>query len=1201
MKTNINLLFLPVFLLSGLYLPAQEIRQSAPGAVAGRETGSRPGVADPLGIANEYIRMHLGEWGLAPQDIEGMTVNDMYADKSSGITRIYFRQRYRGIPVYNAILNISITKDGEVFFAGKRFVQDLAGKINTTAPVLRPEEAVLKLAGSLGLEPGEVRLKEQSGASQFVFDKGSMAKEDITAGLSFQPFEGKVLLAWDILFEPAGRNDKWSARVDAVSGAVLNKFNWTVYCRPDGRAFSGYGNNCDDHPGFTDSNFAPALTGAQYNVWPAPTESPSHGPRTMVADPSDPVASPYGWHDINGQPGAEYTITRGNNVFAYEDRKNIGQSSNDEPDGGPALHFDFPFDASWEPEQYMDASVVNLFYWANYMHDFAYRFGFDEQAGNFQINNYGKGGVGNDKMYAIAQAGADAGFSANPYYHHGNEGSSGTIFMMEYYRTPTFLTVTEPVAVAGQYITSIADAGWGAGSYVTSVPVTAEVVPVNDGVEDPGISDACEDIINAPELAGKIALIDRGGCEFGIKVLKAQNAGAIGVIICNFDNEFIGLLAPASQGANVHIPVVLISAEDGQIIRKYIGNGLKVSLVNSGQSGPSAYDMSLDNGFIAHEYGHGISWRLAGGPDAACFDNTEQMDEGWSDFFALATTVRQGDTGAKKRGIGSYFIDEATTGRGCRRYPYSTDMNISPLTYGDIAPSQERHDVGEVWGNMIWDMYWAFVDKYGWNADLSDESSGNYKAIRLVFDGLKNLPCSPGFVDGRNAILAADEALFNGENSCLLWEVFARRGLGYSADQGSPFDAGDQKEAFDVPPSCANRIIIEKTVTDLIQPGDDIEVTLKIANYKAETATNVAVTDEIPAGTSFKPNSSSMPAVVQGSTVTFSLGNMNSMEEATITYTLKSAPGAWSQRKFLDEVTAVSSTDWLAYSIGNDAPNVWSVTDSFPAHSGNLSWHTKEIPEESLQALELDPGVYSFHVNGDHPALRFYHRYQTQGGINGGLVEVREVGANSWDQVGDDMIRNGYPGFISYLSLNAPNLRAFSGNSGNDFKATYVDLSKWAGKDIQIRFRFGTDVNTHNGMGWLIDDIEFLNLIAYNGEACVTTDQGDDVCAFAPEAGTIVDSKADPLDATEQFKEISAKIYPNPARNLVTVALSGDHKQDVRLSLLTPDGRELFAKSLSIFGNGCMDIDTGNFPAGLYFVKIVSEEGRFVSKLIVQK
>jgi len=240
-------------------------------------------------------------------------------------------------------------------------------------------------------------------------------------------------------------------------------------------------------------------------------------------------------------------------------------------------------------------------------------------------------------------------------------------------------------------------------------------------------------------------------------------------------------------------------------------------------------------------------------------------------------------------------------------------------------------------------------------------------------------------------------------------------------------------------------------------------------------------------------------------------------------------------------------------------------------------------------------------VNGDHPTLRFYHRYQTAGGINGGLVEVREVGANSWDQVGDDMIRNGYPGFISYLTLNAPNLRAFSGNSGNDFKATYVDLSKWAGKDIQIRFRFGTDVNTHNGMGWLIDDIEFLNLTAYNGEACVTTDQGDEACAFAPEGGTIVDSKADPLDATEQFTEISAKIYPNPARNLVTVALSGDRNQDVRLSLLTPDGRELFAKSVNIFGNGSVDIDTGSFPSGLYFVKIVSEMGRFVSKLIVQK
>ncbi|HRI60935.1 MAG TPA: M36 family metallopeptidase [Saprospiraceae bacterium] len=1204
MKTIIAYLLSLLLLLAARYLHGQDTGQSVASAgIVGAPSNFALTNADPLGIAREYISAHLDEWGLTPQDVDGMTVNDMYTDKTSGITRVYFLQRHRDIPVYNAILNVSITKEGSVFFAGNRFVSDLAGKVNTTEPALSASQAVVKLAAHLGLPAEELRLKKQTAESQFVFEKGDIAKEDITVMLSYQPFDGKALLAWDILFSPVGKPDKWSTRVDAVTGNVLNEFNWTVYCFENKSRFGGGDNDCYEQRDFTPSDFNPAMTGEQYNVWPAPIESPNHGPRTMVADPSDPIASPFGWHDVNGQPGPEYTITLGNNVRAYQDRDNLGHSSYDEPDGGANLHFDFPYEPSWDPEQYVDASVVNLFYWVNYMHDFAYRFGFDEVAGNFQVNNYGKGGAGNDFMFAVAQAGANQGFADNPQYSHGNEGSTGTIFMMESKRVPKYLTVNEPAVVSGMYKTSGLDAGWGAGAYVTDIPVSGEVVLVNDGIEDASTSDACEEIINVSELAGKIALIDRGTCEYGLKALQAQNAGAIGVIICNYNDEYLGLLHPGEYGADVHIPVVLIYAKSNQIIRPYIGNGLKVALVNPGQDGPVAYDYSFDNGFIAHEYGHGISWRLAGGPNAACFDNHEQMDEGWSDYFALVTTVQPGDTGAKGRGIGSYELDQPISSAGVRRYPYSTDMNINPLTYADISNSQTRHDLGEVWASVLWDLYWALVDKYGWSADLYNESSGNYKAIRLAFDGLKNLPCSPGFVDGRNAILAADSSLYGAENTCLLWEVFARRGLGYSAKQGSPFNAGDQKAAFDVLPVCANKILIEKSVTDFIQPGDDIEVTIKVGNFKPETATDIVVTDEIPAGTSFKPNSSSLPANIQGNTVSFNLGNMSFKQETTITYTLESAPGAWSQRKFLDDVPDENDANWLTYTIGNDASNDWIVTNEYPAHSGNFAWNSKETPEVTLQAMEINPDAFTFHVDGARPALRFYHRYQTEEILNAGIVEVKEVGTTAWKQVDNDMLRNGYPCFIHLQTFGLPNLKGFSGNSGNDYKASYIDLNKWAGKDIRIRFRFGTNALTEsgNGAGWLIDDIEFMDLLAYNGEVCVTSAQGDLECATAPEEGTIVDSRAEPLDASEHSIKFPVKIYPNPAGDVINISLPRGYKQDVSVDFLALDGRLLFTKSLNNSGDGDLSINTGDVPAGLYLVKVSSAEGRYVGKVAIQK
>ena len=74
--------------------------------------------------------------------------------------------------------------------------------------------------------------------------------------------------------------------------------------------------------------------------------------------------------------------------------------------------------------------------------------------------------------------------------------------------------------------------------------------------------------------------------------------------------------------------------------------------------------------------------------------------------------------------------------------------------------------------------------------------------MALVIEGLKLQPCNPGFVDGRDAILQADQMLYGGANECLIWQVFAARGLGYSADQGSSNSRSDQTESFDLPAAC---------------------------------------------------------------------------------------------------------------------------------------------------------------------------------------------------------------------------------------------------------------------------------------------------------------------------------------------------------------------------------------------------------------
>ncbi|HFA48089.1 MAG TPA: T9SS type A sorting domain-containing protein [Bacteroidetes bacterium] len=1162
--------------------------------------------AEPLDLARQYAQKNIDAWGLSPQDIDGMTVNDFYTDKKTGISRAFFLQQFQSIPVYNAILTINITKAGEVFFTNSRFVPGLAGKINTTIPVLSAEQAVKKLAAHLGLPNEGLKLKERLSGQSYIFEKGNIAQYDISAKLSIQPNEKTARLAWDIMLSPVNSHDRWSTRVDAVTGEILDEYNWTTYCKVGKSAYSRHDDLCHDHAAEQqlektfDLNLA---GGGTYNVWPPPLESPNHGPRALMEDPADPAASPFGWHDVDGAEGAEYTITRGNNSHAFLSRSSEAGASEPEPDGGPDLVFDFPWGADQEPQDYTKASVTNLFYWTNYMHDFGWHFGFDEAAGNFQQNTYENGGLGDDAIIARAQAGADADNNNNAFYSHNSDGNSTVqtgpaSINMFVWETNLNLTVNAPASVEGLYETIDPALGdWGQGAYVTDVPVTGEVVVVNDGFGSP--TDGCQFISNAAEIDGKIALIDRGTCFFTTKALNAQDAGAIGVIICNIPGvDPPGGLGNGGGGPNVQIPVVMLTLNDCNAIRQFVGNGLEVSLVDPGVLVPDQFDGGLDNGIVAHEYGHGISTRLTGGPAAACLNNAEEMGEGWSDWMALITTVHAGDTGEKSRGTGTYVSRESPDGKGIRRFPYSTDMSVNPLTYGDVATSQEVHDLGEVWTTMVWDMYWAFVDKYGWSEDPYDEDSGNFKAVKLVFEGMKTQGCSPGFVTGRDAILAMDQALYGGENQCLIWKVFARRGCGMSADEGSTSDAGDQIEAFDTPCECRDKLAISKSVTPFIEAGDDIEVSINLSNCKLEPVTNVEIRDEIPDGTTYIDGSSNVPVTVQGNTLVFDLGDLSFEDTRDITYSLSTSPDNFSIRYSLDEVTDASSDEnWdLDVFLGN---SIWQIVDDFGGHTGDYSWYAKDLEQQSDQILFQKESA-AWTVAGDRPALRIYHKYNTQPILDGGFIEVKKVGEDNWHAVNSKVLRNDYDNELPFATIALPGFRIWSGFSGDDFEASYIDLSDWIGETIQIRFRFVSDDNTAPANdGWQVDDIEFMDLFSYQSEVCFTTAQGDNGCFQTVDEGTIVESQISTGSTVRQLEDVTITTYPNPVGEVLYVTINSAGQQELSLSLMAVDGKTISQQSVEIQGSHTAQLDVSNVPAGFYFLKISSEKGQLVQKVVV--
>jgi hypothetical protein len=747
----------------------------------------------PSDRALAHVRANAEKYGLSNRDLADIKVTDVVLSHAPEISHVYLRQAIGGIGIYKAEMNLALDAKGKVVVDFVSGVADAKQKANTSIPSISPQTALANAALHFkwaAPEGVELLLDDRTQDQSLLYSKGNLSQEDIPFRLVFVPIaNGDLRLAWDFSVLQLDGKHWWSLKVDAVDGSLLEKLDWTSHC-----AF--------DHNHAAHSPLAPEACDAEaeaylplppnsYNVFDLPIESPSYGARTIVTSPWNLTASPYGWHDTNGSNGAEYTITRGNNVLAQEDA-NGNNGTGYSPSGGATLNFDFPLNLNAAPLSYRDAALTNLFYWNNKVHDLWYLYGFDEQSGNFQQNNYGRGGTGSDYVLADGQDGSgtnNANFSTPP------DGQQPRMQMYLWTGVPTNnFVVNSPSTVAGTYFS--VSAGFGPSLPVT--PITQNLVLVNDGSASPSLG--CSAFTNAGAVNGKIALIDRGTCTFVNKVQFAQNAGAVACVVCN--NVAGTPIVMGGTSGTINIPSVMISQSDCALLKAQLASGVNVSLSSPGVAFDR--DGDLDNGVIAHEYGHGISNRLTGGPsNTNCLSNAEQMGEGWSDWFGLMMTIKPSDVGATSRGIGTYVVFEPTNGTGIRPAPYTTNMALNGYTYIDIqntATISSPHGIGFLWCNMLWEMSWKLIDQYGYDPNLESGNGGNNIAMRLVMQGLKLQPCSPGFVTGRDAILDADTLLYGGQYSCLIWDAFAKRGLGVGASQGSANSRSDGSQSFVRPP-----------------------------------------------------------------------------------------------------------------------------------------------------------------------------------------------------------------------------------------------------------------------------------------------------------------------------------------------------------------------------------------------------------------
>lgn len=281
------------------------------------------------------------------------------------------------------------------------------------------------------------------------------------------------------------------------------------------------------------------------------------------------------------------------------------------------------------------------------------------------------------------------------------------------------------------------------------------------------------------------------------------------------------------------------------------------------------------------------------------------------------------------------------------------------------------------------------------------------------------------------------------------------------------------------------RLFFTKTAVSQANSNDIITYELEVFNNKSTAVTNVTITDVLDAGLDYVDGSATCGSVA-GNTLTINQASLAA--GATLTCTFQARLG-------INNFTTVSFEDDMESGEGNwsvdniQGAGTWNNGTTNP-RSPTHAWFTPNTgaADNNTAALVLDPMTIA--TNSE---LAFYHNYNTEANWDGGFVEI-SVGGGPWADLGPNFIENGYNSVLGVnANTNINGRAAFSGNSGG-YILSRINLSSFSGSNAQIRFVFGEDDNT-GVEGWYIDDVSVIQSYSVPNMACVTTSQGDNLCA----------------------------------------------------------------------------------------------------------
>lgn len=347
-------------------------------------TGPQSG--DAVTIAKGWLKQNAALYGLTAADVDAMKVSRNFAMPGTGLRPVTLQQTFGGIEsTQGGRVIVAVASDGKILsVAGDlRPSGTLAGDF-----VLSAADALNKAKQLLAPAVSYVPLLSGTKNGWNVYDGGDVLPGDQYVKKSVFLTAGEVRPAYRVLFIHE-LNEGHEVIVDAVTGETLYQ-----------RALV---DTLVDAGGLVFENFPGA---------------PAGGTQVKKSFRGDAAASPNGWV----APATEAGLTTiGNNADAYANWSNFLV-----PEGTGLVRpvavlgqFDYPFLDAWRqtngqtvPPSYaedVNSAVTNLFYHHNLFHDYFYKLGWVEGAGNLQATNFGKGGMEGDPILGMAHAGATSG------------------------------------------------------------------------------------------------------------------------------------------------------------------------------------------------------------------------------------------------------------------------------------------------------------------------------------------------------------------------------------------------------------------------------------------------------------------------------------------------------------------------------------------------------------------------------------------------------------------------------------------------------------------------------------------------------------------------------------------------------------------------------------------------------------------------